>query len=140
MDGYEVTQRGISSAGYWSRKQLELLGIKWPAREGWRSALRGVDIPEDVARKFIALKDAHANKASKLALAALPGRDEETAQRFHAWTFDPKLTEGEKIARKAVSAAWLRLSRIIPDKRCPEVAHAIKLLECALRGELARWP
>jgi hypothetical protein len=117
-----------------------LLGVAWPARDGWRNGLRGVDIPEDVARNFIALKDAHAKPAPKLALAVLPGREEETAQRFHAWTFAPKLTDGEKIARKAVSAAWLRLSRVSPDKRCPEVSHAIKLLEGALNGKLADWP
>jgi hypothetical protein len=67
-------------------------------------------------------------------------RDEESVQQWREWTFDPSLTEGERIARKAVSAAWLRLARIRQEDRCPEVSHAIGLLECALRGEMARWP
>jgi hypothetical protein len=58
-----ITQRWIASnSSYpnacngrgsgWTRKQLDVVGVAWPPRKGWRSKLAGTVLPDDRAHEF----------------------------------------------------------------------------------------
>lgn len=55
-----ITQRliesGMSEQGGWNRKQLELIGVKWPPLRGWRRRAEGMLISESDAATFVRLK------------------------------------------------------------------------------------
>lgn len=55
-----VTQRlienGKSGAGGWTRAQLEIIGVKWPPKHGWRRRVDGALIPRSEADRFVSLK------------------------------------------------------------------------------------
>jgi hypothetical protein len=36
----------------WTAAQLRVLGVAWPPKKGWLSALRGKTIPDEQARQF----------------------------------------------------------------------------------------
>lgn len=55
----EHLAQGKSKRGGWSRYQVEILGLKWPLRKGWKSHILGQDFPEALIKEFIASKDAH---------------------------------------------------------------------------------
>lgn len=44
---------GRSERGGWSRQQVELLGVEWPLRQGWKRAVIGKTVSDDVAEEFI---------------------------------------------------------------------------------------
>lgn len=44
---------GVSGAGGWNRKQLEILGVAWPPRRGWKWAVIGKQITEEQYQEFI---------------------------------------------------------------------------------------
>ena len=55
----ELIMKGSSSpSGSWNAKQLLVLGIKWPAKKGWLSELRGKKIPKAKYNQFLSLKRA----------------------------------------------------------------------------------
>ena len=64
---------------------------------------------------------------------------EEQFAMWRKWALDPSIPANEQVSRKAISAAWLRLSRLEPGFQA-EVSHAMHGLECALHGKLAAWP
>lgn len=41
----------------WNRDQIELLGIEWPPRHGWKLRVIGKMVDRLVAERFAALKD-----------------------------------------------------------------------------------
>ena len=41
-----------TTKGAWTRQQILALGIEWPPRSGWKSALKGELITHEAARKF----------------------------------------------------------------------------------------
>ena len=51
-----VTKKWIHAhrtpAGAWNRKQIEALGLSWPARKGWIKALEGTEISLKNALEF----------------------------------------------------------------------------------------
>jgi hypothetical protein len=49
----ELLVEGMSSAGGWKAEQLEILGVKWPPREGWKRAVIGQEITEEQAWDFV---------------------------------------------------------------------------------------
>ena len=55
----DLLDRGKSRNGSWSRKQLSLLGVKWPLKSGWSRRMIGEIIPSKDAQEFIELKDKH---------------------------------------------------------------------------------
>lgn len=55
----ELINKGESSNGGWSKKQLALLGIDWPPEPGWPLRLEGVEIPDADYAEFVRIKDAH---------------------------------------------------------------------------------
>ena len=54
------TQRGS-----WTRKQLELLGVAWPPREGWKFRIIGIEYDEAVIEEFRASSTIFAGKSRK---------------------------------------------------------------------------
>lgn len=52
----------MSFRGAWSRKQLQLLGVKWPLKKGWKHRLIGTTYPKEVINTFISLKNKHLKK------------------------------------------------------------------------------
>lgn len=51
----EFLRSGASDRGGWSREQLHLLGVTWPAPKGWKRALLGQTIADDIAQQFMAI-------------------------------------------------------------------------------------
>lgn len=51
----EFLEKGRSDSGGYNRKQLELLGVAWPPLKGWKKAIIGTNIGDDVAEMFISL-------------------------------------------------------------------------------------
>jgi len=47
---------GQSRAGGWNRAQLELIGVPWPPRPGWKWRAIGTVIPDSDADLFLELK------------------------------------------------------------------------------------
>ena len=64
----DLIRRGASGTGGWTRKQLELLGVQYPPRSGWRQFICGRFISEKDQAEFLALKDS--SRARQKAIAA----------------------------------------------------------------------
>lgn len=47
---------GKSIRGGWNRKQMDILGVSWPPREGWQRSVIGKDISGDDAERYLALR------------------------------------------------------------------------------------
>lgn len=47
---------GKSIRGGWNRKQMDILGVSWPPREGWQKSVIGKDISGDDAERYLALR------------------------------------------------------------------------------------
>lgn len=60
----EFLTAGKSDRGSWSKAQLEVLGVNYPLRSGWKETIIGREIDRQVAAKFIALKNKHLKKSS----------------------------------------------------------------------------
>lgn len=56
----EITERlieaGQSEAGGWNQAQLELLGVRWPPKRGWKRRIRGSLMLRVKAARFLALR------------------------------------------------------------------------------------
>lgn len=55
----DFIDQGRSRYGGWSREQLALLGVGWPAQKGWARKHVGKSISQHAAIRFLALKNAH---------------------------------------------------------------------------------
>ncbi len=51
-----LLQAGKSEAGGWSRAQLQLLSVPWPPPKGWKKAVLGKELPDEVAAQFVQLR------------------------------------------------------------------------------------
>jgi len=56
---YKILNTGSSSNGGWSRKQLELLGVQWPLKQGWKAKIIGLDFSDATISEFLALRNSH---------------------------------------------------------------------------------
>jgi len=52
-------QEHSTGQGGWTRAQLACLGVPWPPPKGWRRALTGTHIPDNVAHEFERLGREH---------------------------------------------------------------------------------
>lgn len=52
----ELIKGGMSGSGGWNKKQVELLGLKWPLTNGWKHRIIGTSITRENALKFLKLK------------------------------------------------------------------------------------
>lgn len=53
----EFIDRGRHDAGGWTKAQLEILGVQWPAPRQWKSHAIGKTISDDDARRFLLAKN-----------------------------------------------------------------------------------
>ena len=61
----EKLEAGISRNGSYSRKQLQLLGEKWPLVKDWEDRIVTRIIPKAAYDKFLLLKDKHLDKSNR---------------------------------------------------------------------------
>jgi hypothetical protein len=47
---------GQSLRGGWTKRQLEILGLVWPPKPGWRQRVVGLEIADELAKEFLSLK------------------------------------------------------------------------------------
>lgn len=67
----EFLAAGSSENGGFSRKQLELLGVEWPLRQGWKDLLIGKEVSDENAQAFASLAGRHLEeKTERKAVAA----------------------------------------------------------------------
>ncbi len=59
----EILNQGKSRNGFWSKKQLLSLGLK-EVKKGWKHAVIGKELEDDVIKNFLDLKDEHLSKKS----------------------------------------------------------------------------
>lgn len=52
----QMIEEGLSSKGGYNKKQLEILGVKWPPQKGWKSALVGTMISQKQYQDFLNAK------------------------------------------------------------------------------------
>lgn len=52
-------EAGKSRRGGWSRKQVSLLGVPWPLKDGWKQRALGGLVTRERAREFVKLRDGH---------------------------------------------------------------------------------
>lgn len=64
----EFLRSGASDRGGWSREQLLLLGVSWPAAKGWKRALLGQTIADDIAQEFIAIGRARKKSSNNVSV------------------------------------------------------------------------
>lgn len=81
----KILKEGASIRNGWSRKQLQLFGIKWPLKKGWKHIILNRDYPQEKIDRFLALKDKHI--ASSNRFRAMLNLDP---------SFFPELTDEEK--------------------------------------------
>ena len=53
----ELIEAGKSAAGGWTKKQLRLIGQKWPPPLEWKNKVIGRKVDKRKADEFVALKD-----------------------------------------------------------------------------------
>ena len=98
---------GTSRIGY-SRKQVEVLGVTWPLRSGWKNSLIGKAVPEHVWNEFVSAGKSKSNDC--LCCAAKQKkfyRNKATAKRAEsrrAKDCAPKTIVGEHY--EAMRAQW----------------------------------
>ena len=59
---------GMSGNGGWKREQLEILGVGWPPRLGWKMRVLGTYISLKDAERFVELSNTRSRKAISRAL------------------------------------------------------------------------
>lgn len=55
----ELLDAGRSSRNGWSAAQLALLGYEYPNDGNWKHDCINLEIPDEIAEQFVALKDKH---------------------------------------------------------------------------------
>lgn len=58
----ELIETGRTGSGGWNKRQLKILGVKWPPRKGWLSRSIGKLITPEDAKLFVELKGATTEK------------------------------------------------------------------------------
>lgn len=61
----ELIEQGKSNEGGWTRRQLELLGVSWPLKKGWKETLITKRIDRKKFDEFIQLKGITVSKLRK---------------------------------------------------------------------------
>jgi predicted GIY-YIG superfamily endonuclease len=62
----ETLAQGASDRGGFSRKQTDILGVGWPRVRGWRKALMGREVPDEVFAEFVRLAERGSTASSQL--------------------------------------------------------------------------
>ena len=87
-----LIEAGESIRGGWNRKQMDILGIDWPAREGWQRKVIGKEIHGDEAERFLHLRGTTERKARRSPVKnvlpfprGFPAKDETAIASFHVY-------------------------------------------------------
>ena len=48
----EFLDKNRTKNGAWKRRQLEIVGVKWPPKKGWKAKIIGKKISKDDAKEF----------------------------------------------------------------------------------------
>ena len=59
----KIFEKGTSSNGAWSGKQLALFGVTITNNKGWKKTIIGQEWPKEIINQFINLKDKHLKKS-----------------------------------------------------------------------------
>jgi hypothetical protein len=55
----DILEISKSYKGGWSKDQLNLIGVKWPPENGWKSSVLGKIYPKEIMATFVSLKNKH---------------------------------------------------------------------------------
>ena len=87
-----LIEAGKSIRGGWNRKQMDILGVDWPAREGWQRKVIGKEIHGDEAERFLHLRGTTERKARRSPVKnvlpfprGFPAKDETAIASFHVY-------------------------------------------------------
>jgi hypothetical protein len=58
----KLIEQGKSDRGGWNKKQLAILGIKWPPKQGWKWEIIGNIISEAGIMEFLSLRNKNINR------------------------------------------------------------------------------
>lgn len=61
----EWLMQNRTRAGAWTRAQLEVIGIKWPPRHGWKHQVIGKDLSDAEVARFISAANIRAKRTQK---------------------------------------------------------------------------
>lgn len=79
----ESIHAGKSDRGGWTRRQVELLGVRWPLGKGWLVAIVGRQIPDRAYEQFLLLKNI---KNLNMLKKRHPGSVADHPELFHVKT------------------------------------------------------
>jgi hypothetical protein len=86
-----LLEAGKSIRGGWNRKQMDILGVSWPLREGWQRVI-GKEISADNAERFLDLRGTTQRKARRSPVKNIlpfprgfPAKDETAIASFHVY-------------------------------------------------------
>ena len=51
-----LLKAGKSPKGAWNKRQMEVLGVQWPPRKGWKARLIGTELSTVAAQNFVDLR------------------------------------------------------------------------------------
>ena len=108
-----LIEAGKSIRGGWNRKQMDILGVDWPVREGWQRKVIGKEISGDEAERYLALRgtvkrDRHKRSPVKNVLPfprGFPAKDETVIASFDRYL--------SKVDREILRAALPVLSYML---------------------------
>ena len=88
-----LIEAGKSIRGGWNRKQMDILGVDWPVREGWQRKIIGKEISGDDAERYLSLRgtvkrDSNRRSPVKNVLPfprGFPAKDETAIASFHVY-------------------------------------------------------
>jgi hypothetical protein len=88
-----LLEAGKSIRGGWNRKQMDILGVDWPAERGWRKKTIGKEITPEDAEKFLDLRgDVQRKQFGRSPVKnvlpfpqGFPAKDETAIASFHVY-------------------------------------------------------
>lgn len=102
--------------GGWTKDQLEVLGVKWPPKNGWIDSVCGMEISSETAQAFIDLRNKRARQKKPVCVEkkqkTKKSKQEKKQKRLEAY---------ERFVAKTV-APRIEKPRSAPIKKAPYVA------------------
>lgn len=80
----EILEKGKSERGGWNRNQLEVLGVAWPPRQGWKSDILGKELSDSSAEAFLRLTSARKRTRTPKSTVAVSMRKRALSKRRKA--------------------------------------------------------
>ena len=122
-----LIEKGKSARGAWSKKQLDLLGVPWPLKKGWKRRLIGKSVSETDLDEFLNLKNAHLKK-KPLPTAQIEPETRKLASDMLDNAIEVLAEEG--ITGDEFRAFWLHFTKLSMQL----ISHRLRCKDC---GEMA---